>query len=219
MLDNNHFYHQLTRKAVILMGRLFDDITIIRKNDQTGKETQALTYLTQLADKIVQNERVSTLQNTATQTISLTLRGGENAIPQVNTLFDTLNGIIVNGVDVRSVQDTQNTNITAVNNYAASAYSKANTSNNTLLLTTKLIATSSNSYSFDGSSYLTSPDSAEFSFGTGDFTVEGWVYATSSVFDANNPNFSSVMPFAYGNYITGSNSNNLYFLYSFSVLK
>lgn len=39
MLDNSHFYHQLTRKAVVLFGRLFDDITIVRKNDQTGKET------------------------------------------------------------------------------------------------------------------------------------------------------------------------------------
>lgn len=40
MLQNPHFYHQLTRKAVILFGKLFDDITIIRKNNQTGKETQ-----------------------------------------------------------------------------------------------------------------------------------------------------------------------------------
>ncbi len=39
MLGNSHFYHQLTRKAVILFGRLFDEISIIRKNDQTGKET------------------------------------------------------------------------------------------------------------------------------------------------------------------------------------
>lgn len=39
MLGNAEFYHQLTRKAVILFGRLFDDITIIRRNDQTGKET------------------------------------------------------------------------------------------------------------------------------------------------------------------------------------
>ena len=39
MLGNAHYYHQLTRKAVVLFGRLFDDITIIRKNDQTGKET------------------------------------------------------------------------------------------------------------------------------------------------------------------------------------
>ena len=38
MLGNNHYYHQLTRKAVILFGRLFDDISIIRTNDQTGKE-------------------------------------------------------------------------------------------------------------------------------------------------------------------------------------
>ena len=38
MLGNAHYYHQLTKKAVILFGRLFDNITIIRKNDQTGKE-------------------------------------------------------------------------------------------------------------------------------------------------------------------------------------
>lgn len=38
MLGNSHFYHQLTRKAVILFGRLFDDITVVRKNDQTQKE-------------------------------------------------------------------------------------------------------------------------------------------------------------------------------------
>lgn len=40
MLGNAHFYHQLTRKSVILFGRMFDDITLIRKNDQTGAETQ-----------------------------------------------------------------------------------------------------------------------------------------------------------------------------------
>jgi len=39
MLGNSPFYHQLTRKAVVLFGRLFDDITLVRKNDQTGKET------------------------------------------------------------------------------------------------------------------------------------------------------------------------------------
>jgi hypothetical protein len=39
MLSNPPFYHQLTRKAVVLFGRLFDDITLVRKNDQTGEET------------------------------------------------------------------------------------------------------------------------------------------------------------------------------------
>jgi hypothetical protein len=38
MLGHDHFYHQLTKKAVILFGRLFDNISIIRKNDQTGAE-------------------------------------------------------------------------------------------------------------------------------------------------------------------------------------
>lgn len=42
MLQNPHFYHQLTRKAVILFGRLFDDIMVIRKNSSTGKEVDRL---------------------------------------------------------------------------------------------------------------------------------------------------------------------------------
>lgn len=40
MLGNDPYYHQLTRKAVVLFGRLFDDITLVRTNDQTGEETQ-----------------------------------------------------------------------------------------------------------------------------------------------------------------------------------
>jgi hypothetical protein len=39
MLGNSPFYHQLTRKAVVLFGRLFDDIIVVRKNDQTSEET------------------------------------------------------------------------------------------------------------------------------------------------------------------------------------
>ena len=38
MLQNPHFYHQLTRKAVVLFGRLFDDLMIVRKNNTDGKE-------------------------------------------------------------------------------------------------------------------------------------------------------------------------------------
>ena len=33
---------------------------------------------------------------------------------------------------------------------------------------------------FDGSSYLTSPNSANFNFGTGDLTVEAWIYPTTA---------------------------------------
>lgn len=38
MLGNSPFYHQLTRKAVVLFGRLFDDIIVVRKINTTGKE-------------------------------------------------------------------------------------------------------------------------------------------------------------------------------------
>lgn len=37
MLGNSPFYHQLTRKAVVLFGRLFDDIIVVRKINTTGK--------------------------------------------------------------------------------------------------------------------------------------------------------------------------------------
>lgn len=40
MLKNAPFYHQLTKKAVILFGRLFDDITLVRTDNNTGKEIQ-----------------------------------------------------------------------------------------------------------------------------------------------------------------------------------
>lgn len=38
MLGNSHYYHRLIRKCVILFGRMFDDISIIRKHDETGEE-------------------------------------------------------------------------------------------------------------------------------------------------------------------------------------
>lgn len=37
MLNNSPFYHQLTRKAVILFGRIFDDIILVRKQSN-GKD-------------------------------------------------------------------------------------------------------------------------------------------------------------------------------------
>ena len=38
MLHNAPFYHQLTRKAVVLFGRMFDDLTVVRKSSVDGKE-------------------------------------------------------------------------------------------------------------------------------------------------------------------------------------
>ena len=40
MLGNSPFYHSLTKKSVILFGRLFDDITVVRTSNTTGAETQ-----------------------------------------------------------------------------------------------------------------------------------------------------------------------------------
>ena len=48
---------------------------------------------------------------------------------------------VVNGVNIRDVQNTQNTNITAVNNYAASAYAQANTNATNISITNGVDAT------------------------------------------------------------------------------
>lgn len=37
---NSHFYHQLTRKYVVLFGNMFNNILIIRKNRDTGDEIE-----------------------------------------------------------------------------------------------------------------------------------------------------------------------------------
>jgi hypothetical protein len=48
---------------------------------------------------------------------------------------------VVGGVNIRDVQNTQNTNITAVNNYAASAYAQANTNATNISITNGVDAT------------------------------------------------------------------------------
>ena len=42
MLNNSYFYYQLTRKYVILFGSLFNDITVIRKDKDTGRELKRM---------------------------------------------------------------------------------------------------------------------------------------------------------------------------------
>ena len=42
MLNNPYFYYQLTRKYVILFGSLFNDITVIRKDKDTGRELKRM---------------------------------------------------------------------------------------------------------------------------------------------------------------------------------
>ena len=40
MLSNRHFYHQLTRKYVILFGNLFNNIQLVKTNTSTGDEIE-----------------------------------------------------------------------------------------------------------------------------------------------------------------------------------
>ena len=42
MLNIQHFYHQLTRKYVILFGNMFNDITLIKRNRDTGAEIERI---------------------------------------------------------------------------------------------------------------------------------------------------------------------------------
>jgi len=68
-------------------------------NDQTTQETQAITFIANLADNVVANTLATALQNTTTQITQLALTGGIQAVPQMNTLFDQLTSIIVNGLN------------------------------------------------------------------------------------------------------------------------
>jgi hypothetical protein len=42
MLSNQHFYYQLTRKYVVAFGNLFNNITLLRRNKDTGVEIERM---------------------------------------------------------------------------------------------------------------------------------------------------------------------------------
>lgn len=51
MLSNSYFYHQLTRKYVILFGNMFNNISLIRKNKDTGVEIERMKIPLMYASK------------------------------------------------------------------------------------------------------------------------------------------------------------------------
>jgi hypothetical protein len=171
-----------------------NNITVLQ-----GVDTTQNTNITVIQGvDTAQNTRMSIIEGVdTTQNTNITVIQGVDTAQ--NTRMSIIEGVdvgqntrmsIIEGVDT-----TQNTNITAINTYATSAYGKANlanvlaqaafdkanTANNTLVLSSRLVSTSSNSYYFNGSSDVSSPDSSAFNFGTGDFTVECWVYITRTV--------------------------------------
>jgi hypothetical protein len=42
MLSNQYFYHQLTRKVVVIFGNMFNQIKLVRVNDNTGEEIERI---------------------------------------------------------------------------------------------------------------------------------------------------------------------------------
>ena len=64
--------------------------------------------------------------NTATGIAQAAFNSANNVAPQVQPAFDKANTAAANTVYLTGVDATQNTNITSVNQYAASAYNKAN---------------------------------------------------------------------------------------------
>ena len=89
-------------------------------NNQTTEEVQAISFIANLADKVIVNTLSTALQNTTTQVTQLALTGGASAIPAMNTLFDTLSSIIVNGLDSAPKTTTRTGNPVAGAESAAS---------------------------------------------------------------------------------------------------
>ena len=131
--------------------------------------------------------------------------------------YDTSNTIPAMVTNAQGVDATQNTNITAMNTFAAGAYAQANTgttlaqavyttSNNWVSVGGTTIQTGS-TY-FNSSSWLTAPNTPAVQIGSGDFTIEAWVFLTQNGYTNANETHTPIL--ALGNWFStnpGSNVN------------
>ena len=54
----NHFYHEKTRKAVIVFGRLFNDIIVVRQNESNNESVSQIKVPLSYAPKVKYLERI-----------------------------------------------------------------------------------------------------------------------------------------------------------------
>jgi len=135
------------------------------------------------------------LHLTSLAVLITTLRVGIAANdPYFNTTVLLLNG------DVTPFTDDASTNKFELNPFGAPSANKNN----------PLQADYYSMY-FNGSTdYLSVPSSADFTFGTGDFTVEAWIYATAT-YAVSPGNAIS------GNYIAGAGNDDSYWVWGISA--
>jgi hypothetical protein len=129
--------------------------------------------------------------------------------PSTTPLTTTSQGATASNVSLLTCQDRlleDNSN----NYFAVTAFGDARPSSANPFVSTNGIGGTSYSGSFNGSSqYLTLASNAAFTFGTGDFTIEGWVYLTGTagnytIYDSRTAG-TSICPLIYyqgGNIIT-----------------
>ncbi len=69
-------------------------------NDQGAEEIQALQYINTLTTSIISNVLIDSLQTTSTQVTNIALSNGAQSTIKINQLFQTLQDIISNGLNV-----------------------------------------------------------------------------------------------------------------------
>jgi hypothetical protein len=124
---------------------------------------------------------------------------GDAYYPQVAALlhFDGVNG---------STVITDNSK----NNFAI-------TSSNGAVISTAQSKFGGSSIFFNGSnSYITTPSNVDFEFGSGDFTIEGWIYPTANVTNTYYTWISKTVGSGYGEFYFPQRNGNLYIFFSYN---